>query len=243
MQLISIIMNLILLFENDFISGTQEVRIDDRRLKHILYVHRAQVGDRLKVGLANGKTGTGEVIYKSKSELIMKVQLTEEPPPPIPATLLLALPRPKMLKRILFAISSMGIKKLYLFNSYRVEKSFWQTPILEPVKMEKYLTPGLEQSQDTVLPQVELRKKFKPFFEDEVPEIMKNSLPLIAHPGAAEACPYNINQPVTLAIGPEGGFIPYEVDKIVETGFKAVNIGKRILRVENAVVATLARLF
>lgn len=236
-------MNLVLLFENDFIADTQEVRIDDQRLKHILYVHRVQVGDTLKVGLVNGKMGTGEVIFKSKSELIMKVQLTEDPPPPIPVTLLLALPRPKMLKRILFAIASMGVKKLYLFNSYRVEKSFWQTPILAPDKMQKYIIPGLEQARDTVIPKVELRNKFKPFFEDEVPEIMKNSLSLVADPGAAEACPYNINQPVTLVIGPEGGFIQYEVEKIVETGFKPVHLGKRILRVENAVVAVLARLF
>ncbi|MBD3290061.1 16S rRNA (uracil(1498)-N(3))-methyltransferase [candidate division KSB1 bacterium] len=236
-------MNLILLFEKDFINGTHEVRIDDRRLKHMLYVHRVQVGDKLKVGLLNGKMGSGNVIYKSKSELMMKVRLTEDPPPPIPVTLLLALPRPKMLKRILFAISSMGVKKLYLFNSYRVEKSFWQAPILDPGKMEKYLTPGLEQAKDTVLPQVELRKQFKPFFEDEVPEIMKNSLPLIADPGAEDACPYDMNQQVTLAMGPEGGFIPYETDKIIATGFKPVHLGKRILRVENAVVAGLSRLF
>ncbi len=236
-------MNLILLFENDFISGTQEVHIDDHRLKHILYVHRAQVGDTLKVGMMNGKIGTGEVIFKSNSELIMKVQLTEPPPSPIPVTLLLALPRPKMLKRILFTISSMGVKKLYLFNSYRVEKSFWQTPILAPDKMQKYLILGLEQARDTVLPEIALRKKFKPFFEDEVPEIRKNSLALLADPGAAESCPYDINKPVTLAIGPEGGFIPYEVDKIAEAGFKTVDLGKRILRVETAVVAALSRLF
>ncbi|QDR31016.1 RNA methyltransferase, partial [Pseudomonas aeruginosa] len=52
-----------------------------------------------------------------------------------------------------------------------------------------------------------------------------------------------VEKPVTLAIGPEGGWIPYEVDKLREAGLHPVQLGERILRVETAVSALLARLF
>jgi RsmE family RNA methyltransferase len=102
---------------------------------------------------------------------------------------------------------------------------------------------GLEQACDTVLPAVEIRKRFKPFVEDEVPEIIRGTRPLAAHPYAESSCPRHVNGPVTLAIGPEGGFIPYEIQLLQKQGFEAVSAGKRILRVEHALPAIIGRLF
>jgi len=48
---------------------------------------------------------------------------------------------------------------------------------------------------------------------------------------------------VTLVIGPEGGFIPAEVDLLSRSGCRPVNLGERILRVETAVAALTGRLF
>src|SRR5690606_26111522 len=98
-------------------------------------------------------------------------KLTEPPPSPLPITLLLGLPRPKMLKRILQSATVLGVKNIYLINSYRVEKSYWQTPFLSEKAIREQLVLGLEQGCDTVLPQVHLVKRFKPFVEDELPNI------------------------------------------------------------------------
>ena len=70
--------------------------------------------------------------------------------------LLLALPRPKMLKRVLQSVTSLGVKQLYLLNSYRVEKSYWGSPLLQADKLQEQLLLGLEQACDTILPQVHL---------------------------------------------------------------------------------------
>lgn len=235
-------MNLIVLQETDFIDSTH-VRLSDRRLEHIVKVHRAAPGQQLRVGLLNGGIGFGEIIALTDQQVELRVELQGNPPPPLPLTLILALPRPKMLKRIIQHITALGVKKLVLLNSYRVEKSYWQTPWLEPDKLSEQCLLGLEQAVDTQMPEIILRKRFKPFVEDELPELSAGTVKMVAHPVGGDACPVNIDKATTLAIGPEGGFIPYEVEKLQQAGFHSVHLGARILRVETALPVLVSRLF
>ncbi|MEK7850928.1 MAG: 16S rRNA (uracil(1498)-N(3))-methyltransferase [Deltaproteobacteria bacterium] len=236
-------MNLILLFHDDFKNGIEQVSLRGRRLQHVREVHRASVGDRLCVGLLNDLIGTGTVTRIDDEALEMDIDLDRDPPPPLDVTLILALPRPIVLKRILLSATSMGIKRIILLHTRRVEKSYWNSPALSEEKIREQLILGLEQAKDTTLPQVLLRPKFKPFVEDELSGMIEGTLPIVAQPEAGEACPRNVGCPITLAIGPEGGFIPYEIELLETCGFKSVSIGERILRVETAVPVLLSRLF
>ena len=235
-------MNLLLVSPADFIAADR-VRITDRRLQHLNSVNKASAGQTLRAGLLGGLQGQATLLSIDNAAAELQVDFNEQPPAKLPVTLLLALPRPKMLRRTLQTIASMGVNKLVLINSYRVEKSFWQTPFLQPEALTAELTLGLEQARDTVLPEVILAKRFKPFVEDELPALVANTRGLIAHPGDFPECPRGLNEPVTLAIGPEGGWIPYEVDLLIKAGLQPVQLGERILRVETAVPALLARLF
>ncbi|WP_371370074.1 16S rRNA (uracil(1498)-N(3))-methyltransferase [Pseudomonas sp. QL9] len=235
-------MNLLLLDDADFVAADR-VLLRDRRLTHLHEVHRAESGDSLRVGRLGGLMGEGRLLKLERDEAELQVSFTQAPPAKLPLTLLLALPRPKMLRRVLQTVAAMGVPRLVLLNSYRVEKSFWQTPFLEPDAIREQLILGLEQARDTVLPEVIIEKRFKPFVEDRLPALAEGSLGLIGHPGPWPACPRAVEQAVTLAIGPEGGWIPYEVDKLREAGLAPVQLGERILRVETAVTALLARLF
>lgn len=111
-------MNLILLFREDFVDEGR-VRLTGRRLHHVRAVHRARVGDELRVGLLNDRLGTGRVTSLTDELLEMSVTLDELPPPPLPVSLLLALPRPKALKRILQAVTAMGVKRITLMHSWQ----------------------------------------------------------------------------------------------------------------------------
>ena len=141
----------------------------------------------------------------------------------------------------------MGVKRLYLINSVRVEKSYWQTPWLDPRKIRDCLLTGLEQARDTVLPEVQLRRRFKPFVEDELPELLRKAPGLLAHPGAPPLERLALTLPLTssssLCLGPEGGFIPYEVEKLRSAGCRAFSLGERIYRVETALPLILGTLF
>jgi RsmE family RNA methyltransferase len=165
------------------------------------------------------------------------------PPPALPVTLVLSLPRPKVLRRVLRSASALGVKRVILLNSLRVEKSFWQSPFLDGASLKEELILGLEQARDTVLPEVVLRPLFKPFVEDELPALIRGTLPLVAHPAASSPCPRDLSRPVTLAIGPEGGFIPYEIERLVSKGFTPIHLGERILSIETVLPFLLSRLF
>lgn len=235
-------MNLLLLEEADFVAADRVV-LADRRFTHMQDIHRVAVGDRLRVGRIGGLMGQAEVLSLAAHQAELRVSFDQPPPAKLPLTLVLAVPRPKMLRRLFQTIATLGVPRLILVNSYKVEKSFWQTPFLHPDSIREKLILGLEQARDTVLPEVIIEKRFKPFVEDRLPAIAADTLGLVGHPGPYPACPRAVDRPVTLAIGPEGGWIPYEVDLLAEAGLAPVQLGERILRVETAVTALLSRIF
>lgn len=234
-------MNLLLLKPEQV--AQQVAIVSGRQLENLLAVQRAQVGDSVRIGLINGLMGQAIIKSLSAEQATLEINLDTPPPPVTPLSLILALPRPKMLRRTLQSVAAMGVKEIYLVNSSRVEKSFWQSPFLQPGAIEEQLMLGLEQARDTLMPNLHMRKRFKPFVEDELGEIIKGSQALVAHPATEVPCPINCDSAVTLAIGPEGGFIPYEVELLSSIGFQAVHLGPRILRVEIAVPALISRLF
>ncbi len=165
-------MNLLIIDKTN--SNNTTVRISGRQLAHLLNVRKSVVGDSIRVGRLNGQMGEGKIITINNDFAEVEIRLKENPPTPLPLVVVLALPRPKMLRRVIQSVASLGVKKLYLVNSYKVEKSFWQSPLLQPGALRKELILGLEQSVDTELPDIELRKRFLPFVEDELPEIIHN---------------------------------------------------------------------
>jgi 16S rRNA (uracil1498-N3)-methyltransferase len=234
--------NLILLFDDDFVSDSH-VRLTGRRLQHMRDVHRVAVGESLTVGVANGRIGRGTITVLADDAVEMDVTLDRDPPRSLPLTLILALPRPKVLNRVIASASSLGIKRIVLLNAWKVEKSYWSSPRLAPENLRTQSILGLEQARDTVLPKIETRRLFRPFVEDELPAIADGTRALVAHPNAAVPCPRDVQEPVTLVIGPEGGFIDAEIASLERIGFTPVSIGERILRVETAVPFLTSRLY
>ena len=221
-------MNLLLLTPEDHQSGNR------------YRVRREIAGEEIVVGVLHGRIGTGRVVARDGRFTELDVTLDRDPPPPLPITLILALPRPKVLNRVIASATSMGIKRIILINSWRVEKSYWKSPKL--AHLDEQAIAGLEQARDTVMPQIETKRLFRPFVEQELPAIAAGTRALVAHPHTTTQCPRGLREPVTLAIGPEGGFIDEEIASLKRAGFEAVTLGPRILRVETAVVALVAPL-
>ena len=236
-------MNLLLL-EKEELLGDEAV-VCDRRAEHLLNILQVEPGSVVRLGLIGGNVGSGTVLAIEKKTVRLQVSLKQEPVRPPHIELILALPRPIMLKRVLKQGTVLGVRHFHLIRSRRVEKSFFASPALQPDKVRASLLEGMEQAMDTWLPEVHIHRQFKPFIEDVLPTLKGQGL--IAHPTVTSCLltAYSAlaqKGPLLLSIGPEGGWSDFEVDAFIQKGFKPFSMGSRILHVDTAVVALMAQL-
>ncbi|HCC54309.1 MAG TPA: 16S rRNA (uracil(1498)-N(3))-methyltransferase [Desulfobulbaceae bacterium] len=238
-------MNLILFHPQEL--SDRHLILTGRRAEHIRKILRGTIGDNVRVGMINGLLGTGCIQELSGDSIVLQVQLTTAPPPFPPTDLILAVPRPIMLKRVLAQAASLGVNRIFLINANRVEKSFFSSTLIRNNAFTEPLLLGLEQAIDTRLPEISVHPRFRPFVEDLLPELLANCpIRLLAHPEGeqtmAQAAEGMLSQRAILAIGPEGGWVDFEVERFREQGFIPFNLGPRILRVDTAVPALMAQL-
>ena len=106
--------------------------------------------------------------------------------------------------------------------------------------MHQALLDGLEIAGDSVLPNLQFHRYFKPFVEDFASKLQHERKLVTAKDGANDWQQLRASRSTIVAIGPEGGFLPYETELFQANGFESINLGARILSVENALSAVCA---
>ncbi len=124
-------MNLVLVEPSELVDGRVVLRDPDRRVHHLRTVIKIQVGSRIRAGVVGGLVGTAEVI-ENGDRLVLAMSLGDAAPEPLSIELVLAIPRPKMLTRVIEAAASFGVARITLTNAWRVDKSYLDSPRLEP---------------------------------------------------------------------------------------------------------------
>lgn len=236
-------MNLILIQTDEL--DDRQVHLKDRRAEHLRKILKVKVGDTVRVGIVNELMGTGTVADISRHAVILTIEVSTPPPVRLELDLILALPRPIMLKRVLAQIAALGVNHLFLINANRVEKSFFEASPTKDGDFTPFLHNGLEQAIDTIAPTVSIHHRFKPFIEDILPTVAA-SRKIIAHPNGITSIADNFRSTppgkTLLAIGPEGGWIDYELSLFHDARFLPFSLGPRILRVDTAVPAIIAQI-
>jgi len=236
-------MNRLILEPTDFISENL-VHIYGRRADHLRVVCKLAPGDPIKLGLLNGPLGEGEVVENLADGLkIRYVQsLATRETTKSDVTVMLALPRPQMLKRIFQKAATFGVKQLVLFRSERVEKSYFGSPQLNSEEIKRNLILGLEQGGGTSMPEVlvfRLQKEFSEWRKSQSTSkrflLSLNTKNNILNHSVEEL------ERASFLIGPEGGFIPREEEKFIEEEFIPIRVSDSILRVESAFDFLLAQ--
>lgn len=239
----------IILIEPDELSPSAEVCLRDNRARHMLTVLKVQPSHTVRIGLIDGAPGTGTVVDASADSVTLQCVFDAEAPDRPPVDLLLALPRPKVIRRLWAQLAALGVGRVMLTNAERVERNYFDTHFLSPAIYRPLLIEGLQQARDTRLPTVSIHRQFRPLIEDGLDRMSDAASRIVAHPGAdvsvagrvktAAASAPTAAHRVLLAIGPEGGWNDFELGLLEARGFQRVAMGRRTLRSDTACVALL----
>jgi 16S rRNA (uracil1498-N3)-methyltransferase len=229
----------LLLIDASELAADATCTLVDRRATHMRTVLGARIGSVVHAGIVGGGIGTATVTEDDGTALTVRLAVVGPPQPAWPVELVLAMPRPKVVTRVIEAAASFGVSRIALTNAWRVDKSYLDSPRLAPDALAHAARLGAEQGATTHVPRIEVYRRFMAMIERA--SAWSAEIRLVAHPGAPplEAV---VRLPCVVAVGPEGGWIQRELDTFVAHGFQPVSLGAPILRVETAVAALLGQL-
>jgi RsmE family RNA methyltransferase len=236
-------MNLILLEDRDRGDGSC-VTLIDARATHLLKVLRVTPGQTVRIGMLDGSFGTGTVEAVHDGRVTMRCVFEADAPPRPRVDVLLALPRPKVLRRLWAQFAALGVGQIILTNASRVERDYFDTHVVTETCYRPLLIEGLQQARDTRLPRVSIHRQFRILVEDQLDALFPSGVRLVADPSGRTSIANALagrDERVFLAIGPEGGWNEFELNLLADHGFTRVGLGQRTLRVDTASIAILSQ--
>jgi RsmE family RNA methyltransferase len=233
----------LILFEPHEIDSDGRVAVGGTRAAHLTRVLQVSIGSTIRVGMIDGPCGVATVDALTRDHVSVRCAFDTTIPERPSVDLLLALPRPKVLRRLWPQLAALGVGRIMLTNAARVERNYFDTHLLDPSIVRPLLIEGLQQARDTRVPIVSVHKQLKVFVEDDLGH-SSDACRLYADPlstaGVATAIAARSAARVLLAVGPEGGWIEYERQMLADHGFLRVTLGPRTLRSDTACIALLA---
>ena len=230
-----------ILFAPEEVLADGSVVLSDARAEHILGVLKAEPGRSVKTGFLNGLTGNSLILEAGDGRVRLRPEHTQPAAEPW-FDLLLAAPRPKVLKRLWPQLASLGVGRIAVLNAFKVEKCYFSSQWLAAEQIRPLLIEGLMQAGLTRLPDVTVCPRFKPFVEDQLEALFPDTLRLLAHPGPRRVgwnSGERSKRPL-LAVGPEGGWTDYELRMLQAHDFRPFSLGERTLRTDTACVALIS---
>ncbi|MGN0854588.1 MAG: RsmE family RNA methyltransferase [Kiritimatiellia bacterium] len=227
------------------------------RAVHVRDVLHGEVGQIIRTGVVDGPIGTSEIVSIRSTagaaagcDTVIKARVTHAQESLAPwVDVILAPPRPRVMKRLLPQLATLGVGTIVLVGAQKVEKDFWGATLLKPENYRPLLLEGLMQGGTSIVPRIELRRGFRAFLRDELDVMFPGTNRVVAHPYGRTAgddlAPRSRHDPrarLLLAIGPEGGWTDEEVARLEAQGFRRYSLGRRILRTDTATIALLAKL-
>lgn len=238
-------MNVVLLDAGE-IGPDGSARLGGERAAHVTGVLGLGAGERFRIGVVDGPLGTAEILAVEPDGALRLVCGLEASAPEAPAIdLVLALPRPKVLARLLSPIAQLGVRRLVLTGAWKVERFYFDAHVLQPAEHLPKLREGLAQAKDTWMPRVSVHRSLAFLLDHELDALAEGAARVVVDPSASDPIERVIMEKIpdrlVLALGPEGGFTGRELRHLVERGFRPASLGPRVLRSDVATIAALAR--
>lgn len=234
-------MNCLLVLPSELHSATFAVLLGSRA-QHAIGLHALAAGLRVRAAVLGGKRGSAVVKSANSERVELELELPLDPFPRRDLRWIVGISRPPTIKKVVQLAAVLGVARLDFLRTSNTEKSYLQSPALTPDNLQAEVLKGLEQSGDSLAPDIEVHRYFKPFIEDRLREVCADSWKVIADTRATK--PFSALSPskaaVSLAVGPEAGWSEQEVALFTDAGFEVAHFGERAVRVETAVLYATA---
>jgi 16S rRNA (uracil1498-N3)-methyltransferase len=212
---------------------------------HLAKVLRARGGEDIVLFNGDGREFTGSVhsVRGSRVQVTVAMAAHTERESPLAVTLVQCLPRGDRMDFIVQKATELGVRRIIPVLSQRSVVRLDERQALAKVDHWRAVAAGAcEQCGRNRLPDIDTPHKLL----DYLGESPVNRIRLVLEPEAADGRPplhpgeEPHKQGVDVAIGPEGGFAPEELEAFRLAGFTRLTLGPRILRTETAAVVALA---
>jgi len=219
----------------------ESIRLNEKASAHVVRVLKKGPGDPLLAGIINGPIGVVPILGIEEGHVIIgRPQGT--PPVPPPMDIILAMPRPKVMKRLWSPLASLGVRSITIIGADRVEPFYFDSHAVTPELYRPRLIEGLEQVRDTRMPEVVIEPSLDRFITGVLPSWPTNGTRIIAQASGSMKMREAMKpgDRVMIAVGPEGGWSARESELFITNGFVPVTLGPRTLRTDTALIALIA---
>jgi 16S rRNA (uracil1498-N3)-methyltransferase len=204
---------------------------------HHARVRRLEAGAPVYVADGKGAQATGSIVRLGKKDLdIALADVQRSPRPPGIHLLVPIADRDRMLwcaeKCTELGVSSW---RPVMWNRSRSVSPRGEGQAFAQ-RVRARMTSALIQAHAAWLP--ELRDDAA--FDDVLTRLPINGTRLVLDASGTPIAREGLEVPVTIAVGPEGGFEPGEIQALRDASFRVVSLGANILRLETAAVAAVA---
>jgi RsmE family RNA methyltransferase len=226
-------MNLLLLTD----ANTHPViPLHDPRAQHVLTILKADLGSVIDVGCLNGPRGKATLTQIDNAALYFSVAWGNSTPELYPLTVLIGMPRPQTVRKILRELTAIGVKRMIFFCGDKSEVSYLNSALWKKHEYESYVLEGIVQAFSTRMPEILTRETI-----ESVEPFVSSTVNRIALDNYEASTPLSKWSPkpeeTILAIGSERGWSSSERDWLRAHQFALYHLGERVLRTETACVA------
>ncbi len=229
--------------ELPLIAGSA-VDLPEQAANHLARVLRMGVGDTCIIFNGDGHDYPARLVEVGKRvvrvEVGVGIRIDNESP--LQLILLQGMARGEKMDLILQKATELGVASLRPLYSQRSEVR------LDGARADKRLAhwhgvvvSACEQCGRAVVPEVAMPLPLVPVLA----ALPAGGLRLILDPDAGVSLSQltlDTTQPVCLAVGPEGGWSPQDIEQLHAAGFSGVRLGPRVLRTETAGLAAISAL-
>ena len=225
--------------ENAYIEGSD--------VNHIANVLRMKPGEELLISVKGDWDYLCKIVDIETDRVNLKVlESMEQRELPVNITLLQGIPKSDKLEMIIQKAVELGVSEIIPVKTKRVVVKIEEKKQASKVnRWNAIAESAAKQSKRSIIPKVS-----GPMSIDNALEIVKDfGVKLIPYENADGIDKtrkildsMDKTKDIAVFIGPEGGFEESEVERIKNSGFEVITLGKRILRTETAGLALLSNI-